>query len=134
MSKNIEADRKADRKIIQTRNYNGRQFNLSSVEKQNCPILVRDTGVRLQWFYISKKSDSPYLFLSDHWFSAAMYLNKTRSKIFNLLFVEINAVWPCNKWLEIALGFKLYECMSFEGFFVVTLLIQGMLFHVHICN
>lgn len=34
MSKNIEADREADRKVIQTRNYNGRQFNFSSVEKQ----------------------------------------------------------------------------------------------------
>lgn len=64
MSKNIEADREADRKVIQTRNYSGRQFNLSNVEKQNHPILVRDTGVS-PWFYMSKKSNSSNLFLSD---------------------------------------------------------------------
>lgn len=74
MSKSIEADREADRKVIQTRNYNGKQFNLRSVEKQNCPILVRDTGVKLRWFYMSKKSNSSNLFLSDDWFSATTYL------------------------------------------------------------
>lgn len=43
MSESIEADREADRKVIQTRNYNGRHFNLNSVEKQGFPILVGDT-------------------------------------------------------------------------------------------
>lgn len=57
MSKSIEADRETDKKVIQTRNYNGRHFNLSSVEKQSFPILVRDTEVELPWFYMSKKSN-----------------------------------------------------------------------------
>lgn len=56
MSKNIEADREADRKVIQTRNYNARQFNFSSVEKQKHPVLVidRDTGVKLTSFLCQK--------------------------------------------------------------------------------
>lgn len=51
MSESIEADREADRKVIQTRNYNGRHFNLNSVEKQGFPILVGDTW---DWFYTSR--------------------------------------------------------------------------------
>lgn len=93
MSKSIEADREADRKVIQTRNYNGRQFNSSGVEKQNCPILVRDTGVKLPWFCMSKKSNSSKLFLSDDCFSATMYLCiKPDQNFFNLFFVAIKAV------------------------------------------
>lgn len=55
MSKSIEADREADRKVIQTRNYNDRHFNLNSMEKQGFPVLVRDTEVEFPWFYMSKK-------------------------------------------------------------------------------
>lgn len=57
MSKSIEADRETDRKVIQTRNYNGIHFNLSSVEKQSFPFLVRDTEVELPWFYMLKNSN-----------------------------------------------------------------------------
>lgn len=86
----IEADREADRKVIQTRNNSGKLFTLGRVEKQSFPILLRDTEVELPWFYMSQKSNSLYLFLSDHWFSATIYLCIKLDQIY--LFI-----YCCNK-------------------------------------
>lgn len=83
MSKNIEADGEADRKVIQTRNYSGRQFNLSSGKTEPPYFGERHKSVSMV-LYVQKVKFIKPIFVRPLVFCHYVFVYKTGSTFFFL--------------------------------------------------